>query len=171
MLVKKLMLSAMGTGLLWAAGLAGHTMVSGHPGLLLLAGQVRLSLGDRDGGLRWMQSAAQQDQAPSSADAVSASPAPAGVTAAKCPAKAGSRVGARGWHRASLVPVSIQVSPQDYARLMARTQRDFARRQHQLVRLSLEKAGLSQQTRVMVLQHMRDLPQPPLPSEPMHANP
>ena len=74
--------------------------------------------------------------------------------------------------RASLVPVSIQVSPQDYARLMARTQRDFARRQHQLVRLSLEKAGLSQQTRVMVLQQMRDLPPTPaVPAEPTQANP
>ena len=172
MLVKKLIVSAMGTGLLWAAGLAGHAAVAGHPGLLLLAGQVRLSLGDREGGLRLMRSAVQQDQtsqsdpAAAAADSTPVSSTPAQTVSAKCAANTKvSQVASRGSHSARVVVVGDQVLPADFARLVER-------RERRVVQLSLEQAHLSRQMRVMVLQQMRDLPpSPAVPAEPMHANP
>lgn len=170
MLVKKLMVSAIGTGLLWAAGLAGHAVVDGHPGLMLLAGQVRLSLGDREGGLRWMQSAAQQDEtsqpATPTADSAPASSTRVHAVSAKCPASAKvSRVAPNGSHPARVVVVSQQLPPADLAR-------QIARRERHVVRTYLEQAQLRRQMRVIVLQQVRDLPlAPAVPAEPMHANP
>ena len=171
MLVKKLIVSAMGTGLLWAAGLAGHAAVAGHPGLLLLAGQVRLSLGDREGGLRLMQTAVQQDQTSQSdqaAAAADATPAsiPAPTVSAKCPTSAKvRRVASNRSHPARVVVVSQQVPPAGLAR-------QLARRERRVVASYLEQARLDRQVRVLVLHQMRDLPAAPsVPVEPMRANP
>ena len=173
MLGKKLILSAMASGLLWAAGFTGHTVVAGHPGLLMVAGQLRLSLGDQEGGLRLMERAVQQDQAASSAAFAPASTTPVRPAAAKCPAKAGvTPVAARAPRPASLVAVSIEVPPQDFARRIAIRQRDFARRQHELFCLSLEQGHWGDQVRLLVQQHTRDLPPlPAVPAEPVRANP
>ncbi|HXZ27941.1 MAG TPA: hypothetical protein VEG08_08085 [Terriglobales bacterium] len=173
MLAKKLIASAMASGLLWAAGLAGHAVVASHPGLLLLAGQVRISLGDQEGGLRLMEQAARLNQDAPPAAAVPASTTPLREAAAQCPAKASvSRAAARAPRPASLVRVSIQVSPQDFARRIAQRHRDFARQQHELVRLSLEQARWSEHVRVLVQQPMRELPPlPAVPAEPVRANP
>lgn len=173
MLVKKLILSAMGSGLLWAASFAGHAALAAHPELLLLAGQVRLSLGDQEGGLSLMQRAAQQDQAAPAAAVVPASTAPNPVTEAKCPVKvSASRVASHDSHPTSVVRVSIQVPPQDYARQIARRERELVRRQHELKLLSLEQFHWGEQVRVLVQQHVRDLPSlPAAPAEPVRANP
>ncbi len=169
MLGKKLMVSAMATSLLWAAGAAGHAVVANHPGLLLLAGQVRLSLGDREGGLRWMWSAAQQGET-SPADTLAAASAPASSTpvrtlSAKCtPDGRVNRVAPPSSRSARLVTAGERVLPADFAGQMAR-------RERRLARLSLEQTRLSHQMQVRVLQRLRDLPQPPLPAEPLRANP
>ena len=171
MLGKKLIVSAMGTGLLWAAGLAGHGLVAAHPGLMLLAGQVRLSLGDREGGLQWMRAAAQPDepvQAPQAAtvDTASArtSATPVHAVSTKCAISPRvSRAASNAPHTARVVTIS-QLLPADFSRQMGR-------REHRLAQLSLEHTRLGQQVRVMVQQRLRDLPQPPVPAEPMHANP
>jgi hypothetical protein len=170
MLVKKLMVSAIGTGLLWAAGLAGHAVVDGHPGLLLLAGQARLSLGDREGGLRWMQVAAQQDETSQAAtqavDSAPASSTRVHAVSAKCPTDAKvRRVASNGSHPARVVAVSQPVPAADLAR-------QIARRERRAVHSYLAQAQLRRQMRVIVLQQVRDLPlAPAVPAEPMHANP
>ena len=172
MLAKKLIASAMASGLLWAAGLAGHAVVASHPGLLMVAGQIRLSLGDQEGGLRLMERAARQDQAAPPAAAVPASTTPLREAAAQCPAEASvSRAAARAPRPASLVSVRIEVPPRDFAWRMARRQRDFARQQHELVRLSREQARGSEHVRVLVQQPMRELPPLPAVPEPVRGNP
>ncbi|HYX67509.1 MAG TPA: hypothetical protein VE825_00130 [Terriglobales bacterium] len=172
MLVKKLIVSAMGTGLLWAAGLAGHAALASHPGLLLLAGQVRLTLGDREGGLRLMQTAVQQDQtsqadqpAAGTTDSAAASPTRVHAVSAECPTNSEvRRVASSGFHSAGMVAPRQQVLPADFAG-------KIVRRERRLVRLSLEQVR-DQQVRLLVLQHMRDVPQAPaVPVEPTRANP
>lgn len=172
MLVKKLMVSAMGTGLLWAAGLAGHAALASHPGLLLLAGQVRLTLGDREGGLRLMRAAVQQDQASQSdqaaarsTDSAQASPIQVHAVSANCSTNSQvGRVASNGFHSVRMLAPREQVLPADFAG-------KIVRRERRLVQFSLEQAR-DQQVRLLVLQHMRDVPQAPaIPAEPTRANP
>jgi len=173
MLGKKLMVSVMGSGLLWAAGLAGHAVLTSHPGLLLVAGQIRLSLGDEEGGLRLMRQAAQQDQtaqpnqaADQARSSAPASAAPASPAPSKCAAKVVSnRLSARTFHPARLVTMKVEVPGPGYALTVARQQRD-------VVRLSLEQARLSENLRALVMQQVRDLPPvPAAPREPSRNTP
>lgn len=164
MLGKKLILSAMASGLLWAAGWAGQAVVADHPGMQMVAGQIRLSLGDKEGGLRLMARAAQQEQAaPQNADdAAVAAPAPA---PAKCAKQVASRRPARSPLPARLVTVKVEVPSPGYASKLAR-------RQFEVVRLSLEQARLGEQMRARVMQQMHDLPAfPTVPREPVANTP
>lgn len=162
MLVKKLMASAMTTGLLWAAGLAGQAVVSSHPALLMVAGQIRLSLGDKEGGLRLMERAGQQDQAAPQNPAGEAKAVP---SPAQCPRQVASRRPAPSPQAARLITVKVDVPGPGYA-----TQ--VARQQLKLVRLSLEQARLGEQVRARVMRQIPDFPAlPAAPQAPVANTP